>query len=108
MPYDNNRFTSDTDGQHLERSRILEDGIVVYGPTLGFDPAQIATFADYRTVFEGALSDADKEDADVQEVYAELDELEKQARAKYMNCHNYVLGEMVFAERYTVRVRHAR
>jgi hypothetical protein len=97
MPYDDNHFTHDIDSQHLERARILEEGIVTHGPSLGFDPEQIASIAGHRLLFEDALSDADKEYADVDEVYAELAELEKQTRVQYMKCHYYVLGEMVFA-----------
>jgi len=102
MPYDNNAFTIDTDAQHLERARTIEDGIVTYGPTLGFDPAQILTIGGHRALFEDALSDADKEYADVDEVYAELAEMETAARKQYIKCHNYVLGEMVFAETGTI------
>ena len=38
MPYDNNDFTHDTDGQHSERAHVLANGIGDHGVDLGFDP----------------------------------------------------------------------
>jgi len=98
MPYDNNDFGNDSDGQHLERARILEQGIETHGDDLGFEAGQIDTISAHRMLIQDALTNANIEYADVDEVYAELEDLQDSTHKQYRKCHNYVLGEMVFSE----------
>jgi hypothetical protein len=97
MPYQDNDFTHDTDGQHLERCEILKAGIDTYGVELSFAPADITKIKTYCDDIKAAVLALAKESADVDEVYVELHDAETAARLKYVACQDYIRGEMQVA-----------
>ncbi len=108
MPQQNNDFTHDTDGQHIERCETLFIGIDAHGAALSFSAADITKIKTYCTDIKAAMLALAKEKADVDEVFVELHAAEAAARIKYTACQDYVRGEMQVAEAGTAEYMNER
>ena len=85
----NNNFRRDTDGEHLERARILGRGIARHGEELGYSEEQISEIAGYADRFESII-EFEKRGAGAEN--EDLCKAEDTARSDYTACQNYLKG----------------